>query len=58
MKTWVKLVLVLGGVAARAALKSIASASSSSAGAGVTAQAVPGCVITPRLTEGPYFVDE
>jgi protocatechuate 3,4-dioxygenase beta subunit len=35
-----------------------AAASASAAVASATANALPGCVVVPELTEGPYYVDE
>lgn len=49
-------VILLGATGARALLRAIrGSAPAAAAGA---AQAIPGCVVTPQLTQGPYFVDE
>ena len=43
---------------AAGASPSIGAASTTAGAATATATAIPACVVTPALTEGPYFVDE
>ncbi len=61
-----KLIAAAGAVALVGCDRGTALADDSSAGAtastaaktvGTTAAAIPGCVVRPELTEGPYFVD-